>query len=247
MATGELDLSSGVPLYRQIKDILRAEIAGGAADPREPMTEAQLLDRFDVSRAPIRQALKDLAGEGYVYRRQAKGTFPIPGARVHRPADVRAGALHQYLSDSGLHPSSRVSGVERVRPPARIRELLGLEADERLLHFDRLILAEGEPLVEADVYVRVPEEFRPTVAELEDQGSAFELLERHFGLVLDRAEHEAWATAATAEHAAALGVPEGSPLLVIETTFFTTGGLPAGWRSAVHRAEEFKYRFVTGR
>lgn len=45
MANDELDLSSGVPLYRQIKDILRTEIAEGVADPRKPVTEAQLLDR----------------------------------------------------------------------------------------------------------------------------------------------------------------------------------------------------------
>lgn len=70
MASGELDSSSGVPLYRQIKDILRAEVAEGIADPRRPMTEAQLLSRFEVSRAPIRQALKELADEGYVYRGQ---------------------------------------------------------------------------------------------------------------------------------------------------------------------------------
>ncbi len=245
MANGELDLSSGVPLYRQIKDILRTEIVGGVADPRKPMTEEQLLSRFEVSRAPIRQALKELATEGYVYRKQGRGTFPVPGARVHRPADVRPGALYQYLSDSGLRPASKVSGIERVEPPARIRDRLGLAAHERLLHFTRLILAEGEPLVEADVFIRAPEEFSPSAAELEETGSAFVLLERGFGITLDRAEHEAWATAATAGHASALGVREGSPLLAIETVFFTAGGLPAGWRSAVHRAEEFKYRFVT--
>ncbi|WP_017975426.1 GntR family transcriptional regulator [Actinopolyspora halophila] len=247
MADGELDLSSGVPLYRQIKDILRAEITGGSADPRQPVTEAQLLSRFDVSRAPIRQALKELADEGYVYRRQGKGTFPVPGARVHRPVDVRPGALYQYLFDSGLHPTSTVSGVDRVEPPSRIRDLLGGAAHERLLRFTRLISVEGEPLVEARVYIRAPEDFNPTAGELDENGSAFELLERDFGITLDRAEHEAWATAATAEHAATLGVSEGSPLLVIETTFFTTEGLPVGWRSAVHRAEEFKYRFVTSR
>lgn len=247
MASDELDLSSGVPLYRQIKDILRAEIAGGVVDPQKPMTEAQLLDRFDVSRAPIRQALKELASEGYVYRRQAKGTFPIPGARVHRPADVRPGRLYQYLFDSGLHPASKVTGVERVEPPDRIRHCLGIEAHERLLHFTRLILVEDEPLIEDIVYIRAPESFSPTAAELEDKGSVFELLEREFGRTLDRAEHEAWATAATARHAAALGIHEGSPLLAIETIFFTAGGLPAGWRSSVHKAEEFKYRFVTSR
>ena len=245
MANGELDHSSGVPLYRQIKDILRSEIAGGTADPQRPMTEVQLLDRFAVSRAPIRQALKELTIEGYVYRRQGKGTFPVPGARVHRPADVRPGALYQYLFESGLHPASKVSGVERVVPPAPIRDRLGAEPHERLLHFIRLILVEDEPLVEADVYIRTPEGFDPTAEELAGSGSAFELLEGRFGIALDRAEHEAWATSADAGHAATLGVPEGSPLLAIETIFYTVGGLPAGWRSAVHRAEEFKYRFVT--
>ncbi len=245
MTSGELDLSSGIPLYRQIKDILRAEVAKGTADPMKPMTEAQLLTRFDVSRAPIRQALQELTNEGYVYRQQGKGTFPVTGARVDRPADVRSGALYQYLSDRGLHPASQVSGIERVEPPARIRQRLAIEAHERLLHFTRLISVEGEPLVAADIYIRAPEDFSPTAAVLEEAGSAFELLARQFGITLDRAEHEAWATAATADHAAALSVPEGSPLLVIETIFFTTGGLPAGWRTAVHQAEEFKYHFVT--
>lgn len=247
MASGELDTSSGVPLYRQIKDILRAEVAGGTADPLKPMTEEQLLSRFGVSREPVRQALKELASEGYVYRKQGRGTFPVTGVRVHRPADVRPGALHQYLFESRLHPASTVSGVGRVEPPARIAQRLRTEAHERLLHFTRLITVEDQPLVEAGVYVRAPEDFSPSAQELEDRGSAFELLERESGITLDRAEHEAWATAtaATAEQAATFGVPVGSPLLVIETTFFTTGGLPAGWRSAVHQAEDFKYRFVT--
>ena len=247
MAYGELDPSSGVPLYRQIKEILRREIAEGTADPNTPMTEAQLLGRFDVSRAPIRQALQELVSEGYVYRKQGKGTFPVTGARVRRPADVRSGALYQYLSDSGLHPAGKVSGVERVEPSPQIQDRLGLEAHERLLHFTRLISVEDEPLVEASVYIRAPEDFSPTAEELEDQGSAFELLEREFGMALDRAEHEAWATAATADQAATFGVSEGSPLLVIETIFFTTGDRPAGWRSAVHQAEKFKYRFTTSR
>ncbi len=40
-------------------------------------------------------------------------------------------------------------------------------------------------------------------------------------------------------------MPAGSALLVIETTFFTTGGVTSGWHSAVHQAEDVKHRFVT--
>lgn len=247
MAYGELDPASGVPLYRQIKEILRGEITGGNADPQTPMTEALLLERFEVSRAPIRQALAELATEGYVYRKQGKGTFPVSGTRVQRPADVRSGALYQYLYDTGMQPTGKVSGVKRTRPPGKVCDILGLGAHERLLHFTRLISVEDQPLVEADVYIRAPEGFRPTAAELEAQGSAFDLLEKQFGIAHLRAEHEAWATAATAGQAQTFGVDPGSPLLVIETVFFTTGDRPAGWRSAVHQAEKFKYKFTTSR
>ncbi|QGU04225.1 GntR family transcriptional regulator [Corynebacterium comes] len=245
MSTGELDPVSGVPMYKQIKEILRREITSGTADPKTPMTEAQLLERFGVSRAPIRQALSDLTTEGFVYRKQGKGTFPVVGARVDRPADIRPGGLFQFLSAKGLKPTSVVSTPERVIPPARLRSRLGLPEDERLLHFTRLMSVDGEPLVDADVYIRSPEGFLPTVEYLQEQGSAMDLLEREYGITLDRAEHEAWATAATAEQASSLGVAEGSPLLAIETIFFSTGGVPAGWRLAMHQAEEFKYHFVT--
>lgn len=259
MPSAELDPTSGIPLYRQIKDLLRQEIADGTADPAIPMTEALLLRRFDVSLAPIRQALRELATEGYVYRKQGKGTFPVGGSRVHRPAGVRLGALHDYLADRGLKPLSTVIGLEWAEPSPRLRTALSLDsgpssvapggatADDRLLHITRLISVDGQPIARPEVHLRVPRGFDPTVAELEEHGSAFALLERDYGLVLDHAEHDVWATEATQTQAEALAVPVGSPLLAIETLFFAAGGWPAGFRSAVHRADDFKYRFVESR
>ena len=245
MAITELDTSSGVPLYRQIMDILRAEITSGAVGADEPMTEAKLLSRFGVSRAPIRQALRDLTSEGFVYRKQGRGTFPVVGVRVDRPADLKSGNLYQYLAGRGLDPTSQVFGIERIAPPPAVARRLGVTDDERLLHFRRVIAVDGEPFADNDVYVRSPEDFLPDEDELGGGGSAFAMLEKSYGIALDRAEHEAWATSASPEHAEALGVAAGSPVLVIDTVFFATGGVVVGWRSAVHRAEEFKYRFDT--
>lgn len=240
-----IDASSGVPLYRQIKDILRNEIVKGKADPETPITEAQLLERFEVSRAPIRQALNELVAEGFVYRKQGKGTFPIAGARVQRPANIRPGALYRYLEDQGLHPQSSVRKVGRILPPQEVIQALKLESGESLLHFIRQISVDGKTMLEAEVYVRVPESFDPSVEDLESTGSAFTLLERDFGISLDHSANEVWATAATEEQSNSLGVAKGDPLMTIETIFYTVGGLPAGYRYAVHRAEEFKYKFVS--
>lgn len=247
MPVRELDSSSGVPFYRQIKDILRHEISSGEVDGQTPITEALLLDRFEVSRAPIRQALKELADEGFVYRRQGKGTFPVPGAHVHRPADVRPGGFQDYLLERGMHPTSVVNSLGRVRPPEHVRSLLETADTAELLHFRRIISVEGEPLAANEVYVVAPEDFDTTVEELIDAGSVFALLEDRYGLAVTRAANEAWATTAEDELAAALGVKVGTPVLSIDSVFYARDGRPLGWRSAMHRPDEFKFHFVTGR
>lgn len=241
----ELDYGSGVPLYRQIKDILRAEISTGRSDAKNPITEAKLLERFSVSRAPIRQALKELVDDGFVYRKQGKGTFPVTGARVERPADLGTGNLYRYLAERGLNPTSQVSDIERVPATPAVRRHLGIESGERMLHFTRVIRTDGQALAIADIWIRSPDDFLPNEEELRDGGTSLALLEQRYGIVVGHSEHEAWATAATGEQARMLGVSEGSPLLAIDTVFYAKGGVAVGWRSAVHSAEEFKFRFVT--
>ena len=243
----EIDPSSGVPFYRQIKDILRTEISDGLVDEKSPITEALLLERFDVSRAPIRQALKDLADDGYVYRMQGKGTFPIPGAGVHRPADIKPGAFQEYLIDRGLHPTSEVTGLERAVPPEEVQRLLGLAEGEALLHFRRRIFVDGKPLSGNEVYVQTPADFETTVEELEQERSVFNLLEKRYGITVARAENEASATQAVQGLADTLEIGLGEPVLLIDSVFYGKGGHRLGWRSAIHRPNDFKFHFVTGR
>lgn len=244
MAT-ELDHSSGVPLYRQIMNILRAEIMAGVVSAEEPLTEAKLEARFGVSLAPIKQALKELSIEGVVYRKQGRGTFPAPASAVDRPADLKTGDLYRFLADRGLKPTSYVRGIEKVAPPERIASRLGLAAGKQIIHFTRVIEVDEKPFAENDIYISGPATFMPTVAELKDGGSALNLLELRHGIFLDHAEHEAWASSATPHQAEAIGVPVGAPVLIIDTVFYARGGEAVGWRSAVHRPDEFKFHFVT--
>jgi len=53
-------------------------------------TEMELCDLYHVSRAPIRQALTELAREGYLYRRAGQGTFVARSIskRIERQTDI---------------------------------------------------------------------------------------------------------------------------------------------------------------
>lgn len=247
MTTRTLDRTSSVPFYSQIKDILIEELKDPAKAAELVLTEASLIKRFQVSRAPIRQALKDLADEGYVVRHRAKGTFPVRGLNVRLPFAVELGGINRHLTEQGLKPTSRMVAMERVDAPDEVTAALGLGAGTEMLHLKRVISAKGAPLVWVISYFATPPEFAPSMEELERVGTVFPLIYDQLGLTFTRGEQSIWASGASAEEAAALDVGEGDPVLVAVSTMFTEDGQPGGWRRAVHPAEDFKYAFGLNR
>jgi len=62
------------PKYARLKDELLALIS--SVPPGSLIhTERELCERYGVSRTTVRQALQELVHEGYLFRRQGKGTF----------------------------------------------------------------------------------------------------------------------------------------------------------------------------
>ncbi|WP_310358449.1 GntR family transcriptional regulator [Neobacillus drentensis] len=241
-----IDRSSGIPIYKQIKQILIEELQTSEATGRPFSTEHELVQRFHVSRAPVRQALKELANEGYVYRERAKGTFPVHGLPV-RPPGLELGGLVDYFRKQGMDVNSQVLDVDRVHPPKDQCSLFGAGPNGEVLHISRLIWFQEKPLVWTQTYIEVLEDFHPDASELEEVGNVFFLLERDLGISLSRGEHQIWATSANLEEATVLGVTPGDPILVIETTMYTRNDLLIGWRKAVHRADDYKYAFNVNR
>lgn len=239
-----LDRGSGMPLHRQIRDILAAELAADGA-PTGAMTEKELMTRFRVSRPTIRQALNELVQDGLVYRERAKGTFPVPRLRVERPPTVKFGNLLGYLSDIGLDPSTEVEDIRRTVPPPDVAEALSLEAGETVFTYARRVIAQGDPVSWSRIYIRSPETFHPEKAALEAIGSGLALLEEQEGVVFARSNHHVWAKAASHEEAEALELPDGSPVQVIETIAYTREGRPGVWRHVVNRPEQIRHAFTS--
>ena len=67
---------SPVPLYTQIRELLRERILNGVYKSHAQMpSENEMVRTFGVSRITVRQALTDLQKEGLIFKIHGKGTF----------------------------------------------------------------------------------------------------------------------------------------------------------------------------
>ena len=125
-------------------------------------SEDELAARFGVSKITIRQALSNLAADGYLVKVQGKGTF-VAGNRPIVGLTMKT-RFTDGLFGRGVQETREV--VERgvVEPPAEVQRLLGIEGPIYRIATRRL--AEGVP-VSAD------ESFIPPglLPGIEDAGS----------------------------------------------------------------------------
>ncbi|MGH2538414.1 MAG: extracellular solute-binding protein [Candidatus Promineifilaceae bacterium] len=81
-----IDHASPIPLYFQLKQLIKGQVERGELRPGQQIpTEAELCQRFRMSRTPVRQALLELTREGVLQRSAGRGTFVAP-----RPQPVLA-------------------------------------------------------------------------------------------------------------------------------------------------------------
>ena len=71
-----IDRNSPIPIYHQLKILIRENISSGTWRPGDRIpTEHELCQLYNISRSPVRQALSELAREGILARRPGLGTF----------------------------------------------------------------------------------------------------------------------------------------------------------------------------
>ena len=74
-----IDPDQPIPLYFQLKTLLREEILSGRYGPGERLpTEHWLCAHYGISRTPVNRALSELAEEGVILRHRRRGTFVNP-------------------------------------------------------------------------------------------------------------------------------------------------------------------------
>jgi GntR family transcriptional regulator len=235
---GGLDQASHAPLYQQLHHALRDAIADNRLVAEEALPpERELAEEFGVSRITVRKALDALVGEGMLTRRQGAGTFVAvrAEARVEKSFSKLSSFTEDMIS-RGRKPESvwlsRSAGA--VTPEESLT--LGLSPGTEVYRFNRIRYADGEPM--ALEYSTVPGFCLPSEKAVGD--SLYEALGQHLARPA-RALQRLRAILFVGEKAKLLGVPEGSPGLLIERRGYLKDGRPVEFTQSYYRGDAYDF------
>jgi len=143
---------SPVPLYTQLKELLRERILDGTYAPHSRMpSESELVSELGFSRMTINRALRELTAEGLLVRMQGVGTFVAePKTRsalfeVNNIADEIAARGHQH-SCKVITLAEEAAGSERALA-------LDMREGQRVFHSLIVHYENGLPVQIEDRYV----------------------------------------------------------------------------------------------
>lgn len=241
----ELDHSSQEPLYLQVIEDIRKDIASGLYRPGEKIpSEIELGDIYRVSRITVRNAVKVLEKEGLLIKRQGKGTFVTDEAEHKAPFenDDIVRSFTKTCENNGVVPGAHLVVCERVLLPTDKAGFFGGADNGAAVRVMRVRTADGMPLMVEDNLFD-PVKYRFLLDEDLEDCSIFEVIERATGLVpRNSTDCVLSMERATPQLAELLDVGEGEPLFTVSGEYSDQYGEPmfAGVQHVVGKHYSFR-------
>ena len=145
-----LNSESPIPLYRQLADILLAQVRSGEYPPNARIpSENSLASRYGIGRPTARQATEMLVRKRILVRRRGSGTFV---RRQQKEVDLfsLAGTMSSFQKE-GLAVTRRILQKTRLKTIANHGE--NPFADQKAYLLSRLSLVEKTPVLIEDIYL----------------------------------------------------------------------------------------------
>jgi GntR family transcriptional regulator len=239
-----LDKDGPKPLYRQLEELLRAQIVQGTYRPNQMIpSEVELSRTFGISRMTARAVVTQLVQEGLLRRAQGKGTFVVE-------PKIEAGSLayrgiRQQLEAMGYSTTTQLLQFTTVPADVRSAGILNVPQGEPLFFVRRLRSVEGDPISLHLSYI--PRALGPTLTDdrLEDEQLCVVLAE-DFNLTSHSVVETLESTQATAAEARLLGVERRFPLLLLTDTHRSVSGRAFEHTKVLFRGDKVKLRFEYG-
>lgn len=231
-----VDPRNSLPLHHQLSDHLRAQIVNHSLPPGTLLpSEAQLQERYGVSRSVVRQALGALSSEGLIDRGRGRGSTVAPRREHHRLVHRMPG-LSTQIAETGVLVTTEVRSFS-VQPAQGIAAALGTP---EVLAIERLRSVEGAPIALIHTWLPLPLCATLTAGELQDT-SLHSVLHHKYGVDIVAGKRQIRAAPADAELQSLLQMGPHAPVLVLEGTSLDASGRPVEVFTTWHHADQMVF------
>lgn len=217
----KLDMESSVPLYKQLKDIIKRDISNGIYKHGQKIpSEVEFQEIYNISRITIRKALQELTDEKILERRRGKGTY-VADVKLERSISALM-SFTEVCEAQNLKPGGRIIKCILEEPGEPDRKELNLKEGEKMVVIDRVRYADSIPVsVEVNHFT---EKYSFLLGENLNDCSLFELLEKKYGIKVQNHLSVLELVFADREMSCYLDVPVKYPLLLVTSLNYDQNG-----------------------
>jgi Transcriptional regulators len=229
------------PLYLQLAEGLIEHIRVRGVAPGTLMpSEAELMQRYGLSRITVRQTMLKLCADGWANKVQGKGTFVAepPASSPLKAWTLPDGTL--WYEPAGIE-DSLVEAIE-YPPSPKYRELLALPENTGTYRVRRVKLLGG---VVVGVETRhFPPFVRVLFSQEELAAGVYEsMLSRHANTAPGRVRYSIRSTLVSEPESALLGISSDSHVLNVGTVYYNRDAVPVMSGRVVYITDNFELSY----
>ena len=184
-------------------------------------TEAELQQRFDVSRHTVREALRALKSRGLLTARAGVGT--VVRAAAPRTSFMQGAGTLEEVIQFGEATRMKLLGRESVIADAALAEQVGARPGQELLRISLLRHRPREALPAGWLYIYLRPEHAAVVERIETaREPVLRLVERQYGERITEVVQQIVAAKLSAAQARVLKASAGTPALHVTRQYFDT-------------------------
>lgn len=205
---------SKTPLYYQLAEIILNEIENKnlKEDDKIP-TEREYCEKYNLSRATVRQAIGYLEQKGYIYKVQGKGTFVSP--RLMKQKLLKFYSFTEEMKKQGKEPKSKILSFKKEKSDEKISKELNMIVENEVYELIRLRIADEEAVMYEKTYLPVDKLKNLSQKELSKQ-PLYDILQNEYKITFTKATERFSVLSADKKISEVLLIPEGSPLIKLQ-------------------------------
>ena len=233
------------PVYQQLNQRLRAALVGGYRCGDQFLTEREVAEKFQVSRATANKSLASLVSEGFLEFRKGLGTF------VRREVidyDVRSlVSFTEKARAAGKKPSTELLTFGKLTAAEAgdgVQVALNLDGDALVWEMERIRLADRVPVILEHRYV--VHAHCPKLTKSQAQSSLYRAWTTSHGLKIGGANEIIRAVLLTAPEALRLQTTTKSPALEVVSVGFLDDDSPLWWERTLYRGDQYEFQSRLG-